>query len=175
MDWDDIFAAHGPAVWRTAYRLTGQAHDADECVQDVFLAAVELSRREAVRDWPALLKCAAINWAIGRLRRWARRGSRVSSDDGLLGGLAAATPGPEELAQATELRDRLRAALGQLPKRQANVFCLCAIEGWSHSQAADALGLRASHVAVLLHRARKRLQGLLAGALTEQERPRVWR
>ncbi|MCP4589500.1 MAG: sigma-70 family RNA polymerase sigma factor [bacterium] len=172
-DWDDIVAAHGPSVWRMAYRLTGHAHDADECLQDVFLSALKVSRREPVRNWPALLKRSAANWAIDRLRRRARHAGRDCGSGELLAELSATTPRPDQVAQAHELSDRLRIALGQLPKRQARVFCLCCIEGWPHSQTADALGLETSHVTVLLHRSRKRLRELLAPAITGQGQAEV--
>jgi len=48
-DWDDIIALHGRAVWRTAYRLLGNADDAEECLQDVFVSAWELSCRQRIR------------------------------------------------------------------------------------------------------------------------------
>ena len=55
-DWAEIIERDGGAVWRTAYRLLGNRADADECFQEVFLAALEVSRREPVRDWGALLR-----------------------------------------------------------------------------------------------------------------------
>ena len=42
-DWNEILARDGPAVWRTAYRLVGNRADADECFQDVFLAALQVA------------------------------------------------------------------------------------------------------------------------------------
>ena len=172
IDWDDILAVHGPAVWRGAYRLLGNADDADDCLQGVFLAALKTSRRQTVRDWPALLKTLAANWAVDRLRRRVHRGEWMREDPPLAG-LTASTPPPDQAAQTQELSERLRSALGQLPKRQAQVFCLCCIEGWAHSQVGEVLGLRTSHVTVLLHRARNRLRELLAPAAIERDEREV--
>ena len=66
--------AGGAAVWRTAYRLLGNRADADECFQEAFLAALEVSRREPVRDWGALLRRLAAARALDRLRRRYRHG-----------------------------------------------------------------------------------------------------
>ena len=93
IDWDDILAVHGPAVWRRAYRLLGNADEADDCLQSVFLAALETSRGQRVRDWPALLHTLAANWAVDRLRRRSRQGGWFAGAPPLAG-LAASTPPP---------------------------------------------------------------------------------
>ena len=43
IDWERIIQEHGPMVWRTAYRLLGRVHDAQECVQETFLSALRLA------------------------------------------------------------------------------------------------------------------------------------
>ncbi len=53
--WDTIIHEHGPAVWRTAYRLVGNGSDADECMQEAFVAAVAAERRGTIQNWPGLL------------------------------------------------------------------------------------------------------------------------
>ena len=63
-DWEGIVRDEGPAVWRTAQRLLGNAADADECFQETFAAAVELVRRktEPVRQlFPGQL-CLQMSW-----------------------------------------------------------------------------------------------------------------
>ena len=86
--------------------------------------------------------------------------------------LAVAGPeaGPHEQAEARELADRLRAALTELPERQAEVFCLRWLDQMSYQEIADRLGLETNAVGVLLHRARGRLRQLLASAEPESER-----
>ena len=56
--WDDIVSRHGRVVWETAWRMLGNHADALDCYQRSFLDAVEVARRETVRDWPALLRRA---------------------------------------------------------------------------------------------------------------------
>ena len=70
-----------------------------------------------------------------------------------------ANPGQE--AEASELAERLRAALAQLPPEQANVFCLSCLDQLSYREIGGRLGLTTSAVGVLLHRARGRLRELL--------------
>ena len=72
-DWRNIVSRHGPAVWRTAYRLLGAHADAADCFQEAFLAALQMSRRQRVRSWPALLQTLTTRRALDELRRRIRR------------------------------------------------------------------------------------------------------
>jgi len=69
-DWDEILTRDGPAVWRTAYRIVGNRADADECVQEAFLHALEISRRKPVQHWCALLQRLAAARAVDRHGRY---------------------------------------------------------------------------------------------------------
>src|SRR5437588_9268828 len=55
IDWERVVRDDGPAAWRTACRILGNRQDAQECVQDAFAEAIELSRREAIGNCRALL------------------------------------------------------------------------------------------------------------------------
>ena len=76
LNWDNIVALNGPLVWRTAYRLVGCEADAADCYQEAFAAALSISRRESVRNWPALLQKLATVHALDRLRRRFKDGAR---------------------------------------------------------------------------------------------------
>ena len=71
---------------------------------------------------------------------------------------------------AGELLERLRAELAELPQRQAEVFCLVALEGLTYRQVAERMGLSATGVGMLLNRARKRLRKRLAAVESEAKR-----
>ncbi len=167
-DWDAIVREHQGLVWSTAYRLVGNDADALDCLQETFLEAVRVNRREPVREWPALLRRIATARALDRLRvRCRQRGRHTVLEDP--GSLEASGSGPQQEAEAAELAERLRVALGGLPARQAEVFCLCRLEGQSYQQAAEALGVEPGHVGVLLHRASTALQKLLVAEGLETE------
>jgi RNA polymerase sigma-70 factor (ECF subfamily) len=142
------------------YRLIRNQDDADECFQETFLAALEVSTRQPVQNWPALLKRLATRRAIDRLRRKLRHGRREAPADLTL----AEGPGadPSEQAQAAELASALQRAVAELPERQAEVFWLHELGNWSHQQIADQLGITPNAVGVILHRARQKLQELLS-------------
>lgn len=159
-DWQEILSRDGAMAWRTAFRLLGNRADADECFQEACLAALAISRRESVQDWRALLHRLAAARAVDLLRaryRGARRTTMLDGDR-----LRDPRPTPPEGAQEAELAEELRLALGRIPRRQAEAFCLHCVEDWSYRDIAGHLGVSISSVGVLIHRARERLRGLLA-------------
>jgi RNA polymerase sigma-70 factor (ECF subfamily) len=155
-NWTNIVQQHGPAVWQTACRLLSNEADAADCFQRTFLAALELSQRETVVHWPALLRRLATRRALECLRQRYREGGRRAT---LPESWAdRKTLGPSEAAEAGELAEHLRAALAELEEGQAQVFCLACLDDCSYQEIADQLGITVNHVGVLLHRARANLQ-----------------
>lgn len=159
MDWKTILERDGPVAWRAAFRLLGNAADADDCLQDAVLSAVQLSRREPVYNWRALLTRLASARAMDQLRQRYRNPVSHSVDDHVPATAEADAPG--DIAQAVELRSQLIAALTQLSQEQATAFCLCALEGWTYAEAGEQLKTPANTVGVLVHRARQQLRELL--------------
>jgi RNA polymerase sigma factor (sigma-70 family) len=154
-DWPALLRDHGPLVWRTAYRLLGREADAADCYQQTFLAAVELERHEPIRHWPATLKRIAAARALDRLRERYRQAAR--SGDMPADQADVRMADPVDLAQAGELAERLRIALTEIDPRQAEAFCLIALDGHSYDEAAAALSTNANHAGVLLTRAKTAL------------------
>ncbi len=64
IDWQMVVKKHGPAAWQTAYRLLGNHADTADCFQETFICALELSRRQRGRSFPALLVRSAATRAI---------------------------------------------------------------------------------------------------------------
>jgi RNA polymerase sigma-70 factor, ECF subfamily len=160
-DWKVIVEQYGGLVWATSCRLVGNGADASDCFQDTFLEAVKISRKEPVRDWSALLRHLATVRALDMLRVRCRQRNRTdAAADPDAAFSREADPGQE--AEAGELADRLRAALGKLPPDQAAVFCLSCLDELSYREIGERLGMTTNAVGVLLHRARGRLRELLA-------------
>ena len=159
-DWKTIVDQYGQLVWATVFRLVGNHADASDCFQETFLAAVKVARKEPVREWTASLRHLATARALDLLRVRCRQGNRTDAmaDPASLVSRAA-DPGQE--AEADELADRLRAALAQLPRQQAEVFCLSCLDHATYGEIGERLQLTVSAVGVLLHRARRRLRELL--------------
>src|SRR3982751_1507033 len=77
--WGGIVRVAGGAgrgVWRPAWGVLPDSADADDCMQEAFVDAVELSRRQPVRHWGRLLTRLATARALARLRRGGAGGAR---------------------------------------------------------------------------------------------------
>ena len=139
-DWKSLVLEHKQLVWQTVYRLVGDHADALDCFQETFLEAVKLDRKVAVRQWPAMLRHLATLRALDLLRTRYRQSKRADAEfDPAV--VISREPNPSEHAEAGELADRLRAALAQLPAQQAEVFCLCRLNGMTYREAAMRLEL----------------------------------
>ncbi len=169
IDWESIVVTYGPYVWRTAYRILGNPEEASDCFQETFVSAFRVSQRKEINHWPALLRRLAAARAIERLRRRFRESGRRRRLHELAD-LPGGNPSPPQQAETAELRTRLRQAIARLPKRQAEVFCLRHLESLSNQEIADQLGLKPNAVRISLHRACKRLRGLLEAAAFREER-----
>jgi RNA polymerase sigma-70 factor, ECF subfamily len=146
-DLERIFDQCHGLVFRTAYRITGNAADAEDVLQAVFLRLLRRGESaEPLANYESYLRRSAINAALDIVR--ARKQSRsISLED------SAPAPGDQP-----ELRETLRLALASLNPRSAEIFALRFFEGHSNPEIARMLGLSQVHVAVLLHRTRKQLQ-----------------
>lgn len=159
-DWEAVVGQNVEIVRRTVYRLVRNDADAWNCVQETFLEAVRIDRRESVRDWPALLRHLATARALDLLRVRSRQRSRYGAEVDLSQAISR-EPHPSNYAEANELADRLRAAIGRLPRKQAQVFCLTYFEQMTSEEIAERLGISPTATRMLLSRARRRLQRLL--------------
>ena len=152
------FGAHHGLVFRTAYRITGNAADAEDVLQTVFLRLARKGTNvDAVENQESYLRRAAINAALDVIR------SRQASPTVELPDLEDETAHAEiarndagELGPA--FRQALGRALAQLRPRSAQIFALRFLEGFSNPQIAQMLGISQVLVAVIVHRTRQQLR-----------------
>src|SRR5262245_59065993 len=157
----EIFDLHHDRVFRVAYRITGSASDAEDALQTIFL---RLLRREepipSADEAGSYLHRAAVHASLDLLRR--RRSARSVPLD-LAAGHSDPLGGPDADREASELRERLRRAVAELPPRASLMFTLRYFEGLDNREIARRLGTSWSVVAVTLHRTRARLRKELLG------------
>jgi RNA polymerase sigma-70 factor (ECF subfamily) len=136
-------------VFRTAYRITGNAADAEDVSQTVFLRLFRRGASDVVlENEDSYLRRAAINAALDVIR--ARQTDRTVELPDL-----PAEPSHED---PRELRQALTRAMAQLKPRPAEIFALRFLEGFSNPQIARMLGISQVLVAVLVHRTRQQLR-----------------
>ena len=152
-----LYRAHVGKVHALCLRLAGNAHDAADLTQDVFVRAWRALgdfRGEArVSTW---LHRIAVNVVLEHRRRTARRLRRVEPVDDL-DRLGASTPAPD-----AGLDLDLRAALERLPPGARAVFILHEVEGFTHEEIAEMGGVTTGTTKTQLHRARRLLREALS-------------
>ena len=154
------FREHQGRVFRAAYRITGNVHDAEDVLQTVFLRLARQGEGFAALDNPAsYFYRAAINAALDVLR--GRRDGPDLPIDAAEGRAGESPRTPEQVHEATELRAWLRDAVARLNPLPAEIFALRYLEGQGNRDIARALGISRVSVAVTLHRTRQRLQNEL--------------
>ena len=157
-DLERVFREHHAAVFRAAYRVTGNAGDAEDVLQTVFLRLVKRDANAApVSNMGSFLYRSAVNAALDLTR--ARHHVRdVPLDD--LEPVLAESPhlGPERLQSAGEIREWLRVALARLNPRIAQMFVLKFFEGKENPEIARILDTTPGTVAVTISRTRDRLE-----------------
>jgi RNA polymerase sigma-70 factor (ECF subfamily) len=161
VDWQAIVDEHGPAVWRTIYRLVSHREDALDCYQESFLQASRYAQTRTVSNWAALLKQIACSRALDCLRRRYQSMARMAPLEAAAH-LATREVSPAGRAELNESMDQLRRALAELPTQHAEVFCLREIEVMSTADVAALLKVTPDDVATWLHRAKRKLRQTLS-------------
>jgi RNA polymerase sigma-70 factor (ECF subfamily) len=153
-----VFREHHAMVFRAAYRVTGNADDAEDVLQTVFLRMV---KREAgaqpVGNMASFLHRAAVNAALDLVR--SRQNIRNVPLDELEPVLSEpAYRNPDRIQHSGEIRDWLRGALARLNPKIAEMFMLRFFDGKDNPEIARLLQTTPGTVAVTLSRTRDRLQ-----------------
>src|SRR2546425_6179267 len=143
---------------RVARAVLADPDDADDAAQDALLAAlVKLQQYDPRRPFgPWLMRIVANAATDRRRRRSVRRAEPL--DPALVGG----GPRPDAAAVQSELGDRLRAALAELPERRRTAVVLFDVQGYSHAAIAGLLGVPEGTVRSEVFHGRRRLRALLA-------------
>jgi len=155
----DRLGDHIDRLFRAAWAMCGNPHDAEDLVQETY--AKVLSRPRFVRhddDLGYLLR-ALRNQHISRLRRAGRRPQEVELADDR----ADEVGGPEFAYEVGELF----AVIAQLPDAAREVIVAIDVAGLSYREAADAFGLKEATVTTRLHRARRRVARAMQPAQEE--------
>jgi RNA polymerase sigma-70 factor (ECF subfamily) len=133
---------HSPNVFRLAYRMTGNQHDAEEVVQEAFLRAYQkLSQFAARANFGTWVYRIAANYAIDRMRQKRTEEARRQTPSALaeeqeqdpLDLVADERPTPDRVAGNLELRKKMEDALQELSSSERTAFVMrhwegCAIE-----------------------------------------------
>jgi RNA polymerase sigma-70 factor (ECF subfamily) len=159
--WEEIVRVHSPRVYRLAYRLTGNPHDAEDLTQEVFVRVFRSLASYTPGTFEGWLHRITTNLFLDS----ARRKQRIRFE-GLADDFAQRLPGndltPAQAFDARHMDSDVQSALKALPPDYRAAVVLCDIEGFSYEEIAATLGVKLGTVRSRIHRGRAQLRGALA-------------
>ncbi|HVD01693.1 MAG TPA: sigma-70 family RNA polymerase sigma factor [Candidatus Dormibacteraeota bacterium] len=151
--FERLFRDEYSRVVGIAYRVLADRHEAEDVAQEVFVDFHRLHRADAPYAGPWLHRAAA-NTALNAVRSRSRRNRREASYGALE---TQRSVDPADVAEVTEERLLVRAALARLPGKSATVLAL-RYGGLSYAEVAQALGVKVGQIGTLLRRAEAKLR-----------------
>jgi len=165
-----IVTANNQRLFRTAWSILKDRGEAEEAVQSAYVSAfASLDTFEGRSSLSTWLTRIVVNEALGRLRAQKRRRNQLEGagvavlEDYREAFMRGSEARPPDVALAREqMRRLLEQAVAMLPETFRTVFVLREVEGLSGEETAEALDLPVATVKTRLHRARRKLQQILA-------------
>jgi RNA polymerase sigma-70 factor (ECF subfamily) len=156
--FDELVRRYLRRAFAVAYHVMQHREDAEDLVQDAFIAVLEqIDRYDPERPFAPWFFRIVVNRGLN-----ARKSRRVRQTEPVPEGTASAGVTPEMFAERAELYARLREAVDELPERHRLIVRLVELEGFSTAEVAQMLDLSPSTVRWYLHEARHRLRAVLA-------------
>ncbi|NUP53586.1 MAG: RNA polymerase sigma factor SigE [Catenulispora sp.] len=158
--WDEIVRTHSQRVYRLAYRLTGNQHDAEDLTQEVFIRVFRSLSSYQPGTFEGWLHRITTNLFLDMVRRRARirfDSLGEDADDRLPG----REPSPERIFTDTHMDADIEAALAALAPEFRAAVVLCDIEGLSYEEIAATLDVKLGTVRSRIHRGRSQLRAAL--------------
>jgi RNA polymerase sigma-70 factor (ECF subfamily) len=155
--FDALVNAYMRQAFQLAYRVVGHREDAEDLVQESFLAAFQyLDSYDVTRPFGPWLMRIVLNRGANLRRSRARRETEPEVD--------AVSPAPSALdeSERAEAREVLTRALATLSERQRMIVTLFDVDGLTSTEIGEMLGLSPGTVRWHLHEARGTLRGALS-------------
>lgn len=168
-DFESLVESYSDFVYNLAYRIMGNAADAEDATQDAFLSAYRNLHRfrgdSSVSTW---LYRIAVNACLMKLRKEKRR--RTLTQTGIEDSMVTDwSDGPERAALNTELKGKLEEGLAALPPQMRTAVVLRDIQGFSSEEAARVVDASVSSLKTRLHRGRVLLRKYLSDYVHQKQ------
>lgn len=159
--WEEIVSTHSGRVYRLAYRLTGNQHDAEDLTQEVFVRVFRSLSTYTPGTFEGWLHRITTNLFLDMVRRKQRIRFDALGDDAAER-LASKEPTPQQLFNDAHFDADVQQALDTLAPEFRAAVVLCDIEGLSYEEIAATLGVKLGTVRSRIHRGRSQLRKALA-------------
>jgi RNA polymerase sigma-70 factor, ECF subfamily len=158
----ELVEGHSRAVFRVAYRMTGNEHDADDVVQEVFLRAYrQIDTFEERANFSTWVHRIAVNCSLDLLRSRGRHEKhyvRDTEDGEMTLNAPSSDPQPDRLLLSSELQQHVSAALERLTGAERTAFVLRHFEGMPVEEIGKALGIQGNAAKHTIFRAVRKLR-----------------
>jgi len=157
---------HSRAIFRLAFRMTGNEEDAEDVVQEAFLRAHQrLHQFESRANFGTWLHRVAVNCALDFMRVRRRHDTGREEIDSIgsdgMRPLPAADPAPDRLLYSVEVQERVAAVIAELSPKERAAFVLRHFEELSIEEISRTMGVRADAAKNSIFRAVKKLRKAL--------------
>jgi len=159
--WEEIVTEHSARVYRLAYRLTGNVHDAEDLTHDVFIRVFRSLGSYQPGTFEGWLHRITTTVFLDKMRRKQRIRFDSLPEDAAYR-LPTREAGPEQRYADTHFDDDVQRALDALAPDFRAAVVLCDIEGLSYEEIAATLGVKLGTVRSRIHRGRAQLREALA-------------
>jgi RNA polymerase sigma-70 factor (ECF subfamily) len=160
--WEEVVQEHSARVYRLAYRLTGNRHDAEDLTQEVFVRVFRSLSSYTPGTFEGWLHRITTNLFLDQVRRKQRIRFDSLPDDASDRLPGQADLGPERAWEHNNLDHDVQAALDTLPPDFRAAVVLCDIEGLSYEEIAATLDIKLGTVRSRIHRGRAQLREALS-------------
>jgi RNA polymerase sigma-70 factor (ECF subfamily) len=155
--FDELVSRHMKRAFALAHRLLGHREDAEDLVQDAFVAAIQnIDRFDTRRAFGPWMMRIVFNRAMNLRKSRARRQTEEIPET-----TAGSGASPLELAERSELAALLETALAKLPERRRWIVEMFEVDGFSGPEIAEILEMPEGTVRWELHQARATLRAVL--------------
>ncbi|WP_211279058.1 RNA polymerase sigma factor SigE [Streptomyces longwoodensis] len=159
--WEEIVSTHSARVYRLAYRLTGNQHDAEDLTQEVFVRVFRSLSTYSPGTFEGWLHRITTNLFLDMVRRKQRIRFDALGEDAAER-LASKEPTPQQVFNDAHFDADVQQALDTLAPEFRAAVVLCDIEGLSYEEIAATLGVKLGTVRSRIHRGRSQLRKALA-------------
>lgn len=170
LDFQTAVETHLTFMYNVAYRMLGDAQDAEDATQEALLSAYKNWGRfrgdSRLSTW---LYRITVNSALMRLRKDKNARTLTQTGDDMPD-IPDWAEGPEHAAINAELREKLQGGLSQLPADRRAAVVLRDVQGFSNEETAEALSISVPAMKARLHRGRVLLRQYLAHYVDEREK-----
>lgn len=154
--WAELVEQHADGVYRLAYRLTGNQHDAEDLTQETFMRVFRSLRSYRPGTFEGWLHRITTNLFLDLVRhRGTIRMEALPEDYDRVPGTA---PTPEQAWEDANLDPDLEAALAALRPEYRAAVVLCDVVGLTYEEISEVLDVKMGTVRSRIHRARSELR-----------------